>query len=683
MLRALVALACVLVLAAPAHAESVRVARAALLGGESPGLVFFLPATGRVGAVAVGAAHSFDLTQLAEVGEVRFRGAGNAFVAASHRLFARPGRAYKSPGATPRDDFVVFALGAAPRGVRLLAPGDAPAVGAKVEIVGLADRAAAETVLTGTVAKALPTALEISLAPNVALRGFGGAPVVLAGTDTVVGILQGSRPGADHTTAVAGPIGGAVDAMREPFEEGLGRLFATLAPPPSAANSPSLRRRAPVGTPLAERSPEEVTARVAQALARAAPPPRKNEPLRVTIESPEPEAIFGDAAGAFLAGRALAEGSSESGGAVGPRYDVFLVIDTSLSTQSASGADVDGDGEVGVDRELDRWSSDREDSILAAEVAAAHRLLVGLDPKRTRVGIVSFSGDRMTDSLRPPIRRAAVVIQPLTADYRRVRAALDELAKSDPLGDTHMAAGIDLALLELLGVPGAMSTAEPDSRKLVLLFTDGSPTLPFPVRDLLNDHAVLSAADRARRAGVRIDSFAIGPAALERPFSTLEAASVTGGIFTPVPDPARLTEFVEATSAAEVESVAVRNTSNGADAHEVRLHADGSWEALVPLAVGKNRIAALARARGGAEAAAEILVHYAPGSAPRLLPAELVERHNRLLQSRLLTLTVEQRERTRKELILEIETARRAALEQAEITRKQLELRAEPLPDAP
>src|SRR4029453_3558617 len=140
-----------------------------------------------------------------------------------------------------------------------------------------------------------------------------------------------------------GPIAGVVDAMKEPYEGGLGRLFATLAPQTSAANSPDERRRAVADTPYGDLSPDANAERLDEALAAASPPPESaTDAVRVTIEVPEPETIFGDAAGAFLAGSALAQRSGSG------RFDLFLVIDTSEWTSLPSGVDVDGDGEVGV-----------------------------------------------------------------------------------------------------------------------------------------------------------------------------------------------------------------------------------------------------------------------------------------------------------------------------------------------
>jgi von Willebrand factor type A domain len=677
--RVLVACALGLLFAASARAEGARVARSELRGAGEAGLVFFLAAAGKAGAAAVGAAHSFDRTRLAEVGEIAFVPPGAASPSAiSRRYFASPGQAFYASGASPRDDFLVFALEAPPEGVRVLEPAlELPAPGARVFLLGIRARPApSEATLPGTVVKSTPAAIEVELDAPADLRGWGGAPVILAEGGKVIGLLQAAWPSGSVLRTSVGPISGVAAAMAKPFEGGLGRLFATLAPPASAANSPAERRYEAAGSPYGDLSPD-LTARELDAALAAEPAPAlgASGAVRLTIDVPEPGAIFGDAAGAFLAGSALAKGSG------GGRFDLFVVIDTSDSTSQPSGVDVDGDGELGAPvSETDPKSSDPGDSILAAEVAAAEKVVDGLDPERTRVGVVTFAGEAIVqfprDLDRPPVRLAALTREPLTSDYRRVRAALYDLSRSEPYGRTHMAAGIDLATLELLGLPGSVGSPDPGSTKMILFFTDGQPTLPYLASELGNVEAVRLAADRARRAGVRIHSFAIGPEALEGPIAAVEMAEITRGLFTPVPDPGRLSDFVEATDLADIEEVTARNTTSGEAAHEVRLHADGSWEALVPLRVGKNRIEVRARSSRGDEASANLLVHYAPGSVRPAVPAELLARYNQLLQNRLLALGSAQREKIRRELTLEIDRERASALARAAAQRKELDLRA-------
>jgi hypothetical protein len=183
---------------------------------------------------------------------------------------------------------------------------------------------------------------------------------------------------------------------------------------------------------------------------------------------------------------------------------------------------------------------------------------------------------------------------------------------------------------------------------------------------------------------VRIHSFAIGPEALGGPISTVEMASITDGIFTPVRDPGHLVRFIEEVSFANIVEVQVLNTTTGVEAFQTRVHADGSWDALVPLEPGENQLEVRARASDGAEATGHVTVHHTPGAASPFVPAELVPKHNELLEGRLAALRrdrleAERRraEEMRRELALEIERERAAALERAARQRKELHLEVE------
>jgi len=149
-------------------------------------------------------------------------------------------------------------------------------------------------------------------------------------------------------------------------------------------------------------------------------------PAELAFEFPDEGAIFVKAPVALVAGRLLAPGT-------GSRIDAALVIDTSGSTAEVSGADVDRDGVVGTSAA--RGDRDPDDSILAAEVAAARRLVQGVDLATTRVGIVRFSGyvyqshDRYADprSYRTRSRQSSETRAPLGRDVAALDAALDRI----------------------------------------------------------------------------------------------------------------------------------------------------------------------------------------------------------------------------------------------------------------
>ena len=122
-------------------------------------------------------------------------------------------------------------------------------------------------------------------------------------------------------------------------------------------------------------------------------------PVHILIESPQAGVVVQNKVHqAPIRGSAVAERDRPAD------FDVMLVIDVSGSTKSASGVDVDGDGEVGINPQFEllppgvypegTLSTDPGDTILAAEIAAADALIEGLDPSgRIRVGLVSFAGE--------------------------------------------------------------------------------------------------------------------------------------------------------------------------------------------------------------------------------------------------------------------------------------------------
>ena len=76
---------------------------------------------------------------LEQAGEVEFRRARTGErVSVSNRYFSEPGRPFHDPGATLRDDYVIFALDVKPAEMRVLEPAaQAPRLGARVEVLGI------------------------------------------------------------------------------------------------------------------------------------------------------------------------------------------------------------------------------------------------------------------------------------------------------------------------------------------------------------------------------------------------------------------------------------------------------------------------------------------------------------------------------------------------------------------
>jgi hypothetical protein len=685
-----------LVLAGAAQAEEPAVARPQFTVGTErlgSGTAFFLDTGGPVGTVAVTTAHAFEDGQLSQTREVAFvRGRTGRGMSVSTRLLAR-GRPFSEDGAELRDDYLVFALDTPLSGGRTLraAPG-APEdhVGQRVRILGVpAAIDHDEDDLFGSVKAASRARMEVALDVQADLRGWGGAPVVLHPDGGVIGILEAAWPDAGTYRLGVAPIGGVLDALKTPLAGGLGTDFARLDGPPTGA--PSDTDSAPPGEPDGGDSLDSQLV-----LAEPpSPPPRIDEPLLgragalstnlvVEVEYPEDGAYVGDPEGAFLAGRAIAMLGEFK------RFDVMLVIDTSDSTRMSSGADINGNGIVGKDRMMGvLGSTDGGDSVLAAEVSAALRIVENLDPRNTRVGVVTFAGQ---DPPPPGTfviggrRPDALTEEPLTEDFTRVKKALRQVYRRGPSGKTNMTAGVRQAIRELKGFRGSVSTPDAESEKVVLFFTDGQPTLPYVGTGYggPNVRSVMRAAGQARRADVKVHTFAIGPEALAGPIAAVELAEITGGYFTPVRHPGDLLEVIENVSFANIKELTVTNLTLEKPATELIANADGTFGALVPLELGKNEVRVHAVANDGTEAEAIITVEHAPDTPSPQIPKELMASRNRLLERRLLALKRvsieaerEAAEQVRQDLKIEIERERKEATERAARQRRDLQLEVE------
>jgi len=378
--------------------------------------------------------------------------------------------------------------------------------------------------------------------------------------------------------------------------------------------------------------------------------------VRIDIRSPRPgETVHNKTDMAPLAGLAIA-------GERPTAFDVVVVIDVSGSTAYPSGIDVDGDGIVGETRrspistEPDVPNTDPDDSILAAEVAAARTLLDGLDPSRVHVGVVSFSGeiDQVTGR-RLARSDDALLEQVLTSDYDAVRRSLEAVLLRGANGGTNMEAGVKLALRELAGLPGARSQPRNGAKKVILFLTDGKPSLPFGsanVEDKEDTLAAIDAAQLAKVAGVMLNVYGLGPGAIDYPVAATEMSKATGGVYTPVRTPGDIVALLSGVSFANVEDVvAVNLTLNEwAGPNDLLLAPDGSFSGFVPVRPGLNRIRVSALASDGSRGSTEFDVTFAPQPMTAL---ELAAEHERI------------RQRT-KELQLKMESERQKAFRKTE-----------------
>ncbi len=407
--------------------------------------------------------------------------------------------------------------------------------------------------------------------------------------------------------------------------------------------------------------------------------------LDLSIDAPEAGAVVGDPGGlAFVAGRALAHyGDFQT-------FDIVFVIDISDSTSAPSGADIDGDGVVGqrrgagipifsvFGRMLALASTDRGDNILAAEIAAVETMMSQLDPRTTRVGIVTFSGDP------DPFTPDAETWLPLTSDYGRAHRQLREIQDTGPYGRTNMVSGVNLGTIELLGTESAYSERREGAKRIMIFLTDGTPTLPLDGAPNQNARMAIQKAKKAARHGIRIDTYAIGPDALSQPVVAVEMAHVTQGVFTPVRHPKDLIAVFEEANFADIAELRIRNATTKKPASYKIMNADGSFSALVPMKPGMNTLEVYARATDGTERTQRVVVKYMEGAGTPALAPRLIAQRNRLLENQLMELKqrrldieTERDEDVREDLRAEIAKERAAAEERAREMRRELELEVE------
>ena len=406
--------------------------------------------------------------------------------------------------------------------------------------------------------------------------------------------------------------------------------------------------------------------------ASAASPANASEPpVRILIESPQPgDPVQNKVHQAPIRGNAMAQGSRPAD------FDVMIVIDVSGSTDEPSGADVDGDGEIGFNPQVElvepgRYPpklkcTDPGDTILAAEVEAAKALIINLEGGRVRVGVISFSGqmDSNTGKRLSYDQEDAWVELPLTGDFDRVQGALPQILARGAYGGTNFAAAIRVAIRELAGLSGAKSRARPGAKKVVLFLTDGIPTFPFgsaSVSDPGDIEAALNAARLAHKAGITFNSYALGAGALSNPFAATEMARITLGTFMPVQNPGNIISFLQGVTFANVDDVVFTNLTTSEVSYDVNLAPDGSFSGFVPVREGLNRVRVTALTSGGTSGSVEFDLEFEKsGISGRELGLELERIRERNKQ---LMLLIEreriQRFREQQRKVLELEAVER------------------------
>lgn len=311
--------------------------------------------------------------------------------------------------------------------------------------------------------------------------------------------------------------------------------------------------------------------------------------------------------------------------------DIFLVIDISGSTALYAGAQLpDADqppessgfpmpqisiGGMSLGNPPPR---NPRNSVLAAEIAAARRLLLQLNAETTRVGVLTFG-------------EGAKLLQPLTHDFDRVRRVLGDVLRSGSYGGTNMVEGIRMGITELMGI--GSSEKRTDAVKVQFLLTDGFPSLPIGggKRAAPEDtDLAINAARLAGKASIKIHVLALGDEALSYPRAAVGIARESGGTYTPVTRPADALAVLENISVVGVDFVQVINQTMGQKATQLRLAADGFFSSALPVVEGRNQIEVLARASDGSNGRDAITVFYQSGNQKSLELEVFLEKERKL-----------------------------------------------------
>ncbi len=373
------------------------------------------------------------------------------------------------------------------------------------------------------------------------------------------------------------------------------------------------------------------------ALAAAVAPASADERAQATPEAPEItltlDAIDRVRAPGAEPGLGYVSGSAIAHQGELELFDVMFVIDTSGSTAESSGIGT----RSGWLSRLPGVEVSRSESVLGAEVAAIESLLDGLDPRTTRVGLVSFAGDGN------PHAASAWVDAPLTSNYAELRRALEDRLLVDPEGGTNLSAGLLRGAIEVLGTRSAESSKRRNAARHLVVLTDGLPTLPE--RD--PEGAAIASARKLAKRGVRVHVFEIGGRAGGRSRAGPAIARITHGEHHDVSDLSKLAPLLGQIEFRSLRELRVTNRTTSSAAIELVRDDDGGYGALVPVVSGPNRIEVVAVAADGRERRVEREIVFSD--------VELDERQ-RARQARLLELraAAEVRARTARQKQLEV-----------------------------
>lgn len=258
-------------------------------------------------------------------------------------------------------------------------------------------------------------------------------------------------------------------------------------------------------------------------------------------------------------------------GRIGP-IDVAFVIETSAFTADASGADIDGNGNVGKPRDVFYGSpflgsTDPADSLLSAQVIATNSIAQLLEFSDAKLSVVSYAARSVRDV--PPTTRVrhpakieikrrtrtgheglvelvhsrrptdASIETDVTPNSTRVRIALASVFDMKSAGGTKFSSAMLLAVRSLQS-----DTDGIEARRKVALLTGVTPTARIfdPNGSIIQvDPEMKIAAQIALDSGVAFNTFGLAEAASADPPTALSRiAGATGGSYHAVKDASQL-----------------------------------------------------------------------------------------------------------------------------------------------
>ncbi len=301
-------------------------------------------------------------------------------------------------------------------------------------------------------------------------------------------------------------------------------------------------------------------------------------PLAIRVETPE-DGLHREGTTSLIEVRGWAGAYSiEQTGLL----DIAVIVDTSWSARRGSGADVNGDGHAGghgfgYRRSFFGWltglgaSSDPDDSILRAEIAAVRGLDESLEDERNRIAIVMMRGfagigTRIGD---PP---------------ERMERTLGSLERARPEGRTNFMEAIRLANQVLVEAPDDGI----ERSRVIILLSDGYPTVP-PGDEYATDQAIVAAHESAA-LDIRIFAVGLGLGSGDESRAFRESARVTGGRFLALDKPGDVIRALAEIKLTGLDEVTIENLTTGKPASMQRLFPDGTFDGFVKLKQGKNRL---------------------------------------------------------------------------------------------